>query len=466
MNCEIIAEICSHCNYQTRINLLQSCKEYYYSDSLKLYLSKIKLDKSNNISDRLYLYILSDDDDKVDTILQNEDFDKFDIDDIDDIENNEDFDKFDIDDIDDIENNVKHHHIFKYALKNGAFKVVKLLVDKYNINPNLKDDIVINMICEYGYLDIGNFLLSNKKFKISNQYYALKIACEYNRPSILKILLDNFIITPKRKDLEFYIPFLHVVEKNYEEIFEILINDDKIDLTSIGSDRLYELIQHASQHILNMILNYPDMDRPDLFSWAYSFNKLDNESLLIYIKKYNLHENTNFIIEIIQDGNPEMIKFFVDNELFQNKNLYDINFMNRIIWILRDIKKDNLLKILPILLHTSKANHLYDDNLLLKETVKNKQLIIINFILDDERTKISPFDYELIYDMININYDYFKRLINHQNDFAILRKILKNGNIDLFKIFIKYSTYQIDLDLIQFCHPKIRKLLLEVIGIQ
>jgi hypothetical protein len=180
------------------------------------------------------------------------------------------------------------------SLKNSLIKSWIVLSASYNhsvflsitqdkrLNINKYGNIILNMACQYGILDVVKYVIKKGVDPTLNQNNAFRIACMYNYPFIVKYLLKDERIDPSDYNNE---AFHQAVKFNYRWVVQLLLTSGRLKNIKINNKVLHssgimnklEELKNKSGTNMNIVKKikyfYVGFYKIDFFGKVYTKNK-------------------------------------------------------------------------------------------------------------------------------------------------------------------------------------------------
>ncbi|VDI57749.1 Hypothetical predicted protein [Mytilus galloprovincialis] len=156
------------------------------------------------------------------------------------------------------------------AVKGGYLDIVKLLLERTDINPNKvneDDDTVLHLAVKDGYLDIVKLLLEQTDIdpnKVNeDDDTVLHLAVKGGYLDIVKLLLEQTDIDPNKVNEDADTPLHLAVEGGYLDIVKLLLEQSDIDQNKVNKDDdtlLHSAVKGGYIDIVKLLLEQTAID--------------------------------------------------------------------------------------------------------------------------------------------------------------------------------------------------------------
>jgi hypothetical protein len=118
------------------------------------------------------------------------------------------------------------HKAFNTAINMGSFKVTKSLINDSRFTPSEKEiDSSLYVIVFYGYSDILGLFFDSNKIEVTCVYKLFSIGFKFGHIDIIKVLVEKINID---LSINSNAALILAIERNYKEIIELLFNDSMV----------------------------------------------------------------------------------------------------------------------------------------------------------------------------------------------------------------------------------------------
>lgn len=238
----------------------------------------------------------------------------------------------------------------KKIIKKCSIGYIKLLLEKTNLNPEIKDNDVISLFLDQ-YVEKIKLLLKDKRVDLSvRNNKAIKKAVQNNQIKIVKLLLEN-----KRVDPCFYKNNLTkwAIKNKHFDVIKFLLNDSRINFS-------------LEQNILIR-----------LASRCGCFEAVE---LLLKNKKVNPSDNNNeSIISASEKGHTEIVELLLKDDRV-NPSARD----NEAIQL---ASMNGHVETVKILLYDGRVDPSANDNRAIERATRNGHDKIVKLLLNDDKVK-------------------------------------------------------------------------------
>ena len=376
---DIIAEIGSYLHFTDYNNLLLTSNNYYYNEYIKNERCRLKIQNCHNIQSLLLGIICRDDLNFFKILITSSQ-------------------SIDINYIFKIVFKVKSPKILKFLLLNINIYINKLLLDNAN-------DILMYSI-KNNYLNTIKLLTDEIDFLMDKSNLVVQ-ACQYGHIEIVKLLLEKYKIDPSIGKNG---PFIVACKYGHIEIVKLFLKDSRINPADYDNLAIVKATENGHIEIVKLLFKRIDHNSQSQnnisIRWACENGYLEIVKMLLLDKNVDPSANNNdAIIDACENGHTEIVKLLLKDSRVnpgdQNNNAvicackqgyYEIvklllgdprvnpSAQNNLPIINASIIRN--YEIVKLLLEDSRVNPSDQNNLAITSSSDDK---IINLLLNDNR---------------------------------------------------------------------------------